>query len=142
VSVFNFFLLTKLQPFPSKLGHRLKVVAVIDPAVERATAVLQKKCDSLVLSAYQGTRVFKSLEDFIKDMSPQDRPRAVIVGCPPMFRGTAQPGRDIEMQIMKHFPGVAMFLEKPITTGPASEIGELFEVTKHISDSKVICSIG
>ncbi|KAH0583945.1 hypothetical protein H2248_009530 [Termitomyces sp. 'cryptogamus'] len=128
--------------FEHKLGRRLKVVALIDPAIERATAVLQKKCDSFVVSAYQDTRVFKTLEDFVKSMSPKDRPRAVIVGSPPMFRGSLQPGRDIEMQILKHFPGVAMFIEKPIATGPLHEIEDAFTVAKAISESKTICSVG
>jgi predicted dehydrogenase len=128
--------------FEHKLGRRLKVVALIDPAIDRARAVLQKKCDSFVISAYQDTRVFKSLDDFVKNMSPRDRPRAVIVGSPPMFRGTTQPGRDIEMQILKHFPGVAMFIEKPIATGPSTEIEEAFKVAKHITESGVVCSVG
>ncbi|KAG2349694.1 hypothetical protein BDR05DRAFT_994698 [Suillus weaverae] len=128
--------------FEHKLGLRLKVVALIDPAIERATAVLQKKCDSFVLSAYQATRVFKTLEDFVKNMSPKDRPRAIVVGSPPMFRGTLQPGRDIEMQILKYFPGVAIFMEKPIATGPKHELEESFQIAKAISDSKAICSVG
>ncbi|KAG1891206.1 putative oxidoreductase C terminal-domain-containing protein [Suillus subluteus] len=128
--------------FEHKLGLRLKVVALIDPAIERATAVLQKKCDSFVLSAYQATRVFKTLEDFVKNMSAKDRPRAIVVGSPPMFRGTLQPGRDIEMQILKYFPGVAIFMEKPIATGPKHELEESFQIAKAISDSKAICSVG
>ncbi|KAK0450805.1 putative oxidoreductase C terminal-domain-containing protein [Armillaria borealis] len=128
--------------FEHKLGPRLKVVALIDPAIERATAVLQKKCDSFVVSAYQDTRVFKTLDDFVKNMAPKDRPRAVIVGSPPMFRGTLKPGRDIEMQILKYFPGVAMFIEKPIATGPEAEIQDAFTIAKTISDSKTICSVG
>jgi predicted dehydrogenase len=117
-------------------------VALIDPAIDRATAALQKKCDSFVLSAYQDTRVFKTLEDFVKSMSPKDRPRAVIVGSPPMFRGSLAPGRDIEMQILKFFPGVAMFIEKPIATGAHHEIDDAFAIAKTISDSKTICSVG
>ncbi|KAF8894521.1 putative oxidoreductase C terminal-domain-containing protein [Infundibulicybe gibba] len=128
--------------FEHKLGRRLKVVALIDPAIERATAVLQKKCDSFVVSAYQDTRVFKTLEDFVKNMAPRDRPRAVIVGSPPMFRGSTQPGRDIEIQILKYFPGVAMFIEKPIATGPAHEIEDGFKIAKMITDTKTICSVG
>ncbi|KAF9532910.1 putative oxidoreductase C terminal-domain-containing protein [Crepidotus variabilis] len=125
-----------------KLGPRLKVVALIDPAIERAAAVLQKKCDSFVVSAYQDTRIFKSFEDFMQQMSEKDRPRAVIVGSPPMFRGATTPGRDIEMQIMKHLPGVAMFIEKPIATGPEHEIPEGFKIGKMISEAKTICSVG
>ncbi|TFY55637.1 hypothetical protein EVJ58_g8120 [Rhodofomes roseus] len=96
--------------FEHKLGPRLKVVALIDPAVERATAVLQKKCDTFVRSAYEHTRVFKTLEDFVKNMTRKDMPRAVVVGSPPMFRGTTQSGRDIELQVLKHFPGVALYM--------------------------------
>ncbi|KAH7890859.1 putative oxidoreductase C terminal-domain-containing protein [Phlebopus sp. FC_14] len=128
--------------FEHKLGPRLKVVALVDPATERATAILQKKCDSFVVSAYQATRVFRTLDDFVKTMSPKDTPRAVVVGSPPMYRGTLQPGRDVEIQIMKHFPGVPMFIEKPIATGDKSEIEEAFKVAKFISDSGAMCSVG
>lgn len=117
-------------------------MALIDPAIERATAVLQKKCDSFVVSAYQDTRVFKTLEDFVKNMSPKDRPRAIIVGSPPMFRGSLSPGRDIEMQILKFFPGVAMFIEKPVATGAHHEIDDAFAIAKSIYDSKTVCSVG
>jgi len=75
-------------------------------------------------------------------MSPRDRPRAVIVGSPPMFRGSTESGRDIELQILKHFPGVPIFVEKPIATGPDSEIDDAFQVGKAISDSGTICSVG
>lgn len=125
-----------------KLGPRLKVVALIDPAIDRATSVLQKKCETFVRSAYENTRVFRTLEDFVKNMQPRDRPRAVIVGSPPMFRGTTQPGRDIELQIMRYFPGVAMFIEKPIATGPEGEITEAFKVSQMIDGSGTICSVG
>lgn len=131
-----------LFPPPSKLGPRLKVVALIDPAIDRATSVLQKKCETFVRSAYENTRVFRTLEDFVKNMQPRDRPRAVIVGSPPMFRGTTQPGRDIELQIMRYFPGVAMFIEKPIATGPEGEITEAFKVSQQIDGSGTICSVG
>jgi hypothetical protein len=133
-------------PYPphsySKLGPRLKVVALIDPAIDRASAVLIKKRETFVRSAYENTRVFKTLDDFVKNMSPRDRPRAVIVGSPPMFRGTTRPGRDIELQILRHFPGVALFVEKPIATGPEDEIQEAFKVSQAIVNSGVVCSVG
>jgi len=128
--------------FEHKLGPRLKVVALIDPAVERARSVLKMKCESFVVSAYKDTRVYKSLEDFVQNMTPRERPRAIIVGSPPMFRGTTKPGRDIELQILKHFPGVALFIEKPIATGPHAELQEAFSVAKSISDAKAVCSVG
>ena len=104
--------------------------------------MLQKKCETFVRSAYENTRVFKTLEDFVKNMTRKEMPRAVVVGSPPMFRGTTQPGRDIELQVLKHFPGVALFVEKPVATGPSSEIEEAFKVSKAISDSGTVCSVG
>lgn len=126
----------------SKLGRRLKVVALIDPAIDRAAAVLQKKCDSFVVSAYQDTRVYKTLDDFVKNMTPKERPRAIIIGSPPMFRGSLQPGRDVEVQILRHFPGVAMFIEKPIATGPYEYAKDGYEIAKMITETKTICSVG
>ena len=126
----------------SKLGPRLKVVALIDPAVDRAASVLGKKRETFVRSAYENTRIFKTLEDFVKDMTPRERPRAVIVGSPPMFRGTTRPGRDIELQILRYFPDAALFIEKPIATGPENEIEEAFKVSQAIVDSGAVCSVG
>ena len=126
----------------SKLGPRLKIVALIDPATERAKDVLQKKRETFVRSAYEATQVYKSLDDFIKNMTPNQAPRVFVVGSPPMFRGTQQPGRDVETQIVKDFPGVAVFIEKPVATGPSSEIEEVFKVAKFIENSGTICSVG
>jgi hypothetical protein len=115
---------------------------LIDPATERAKAVLKKKCESFVISAYQDTKIYKTLDDFIKNMTPKERPRAIVVGSPPMFRGTLKSGRDIETQILKAFPGVAMFIEKPVATGPIEELSDAFEIAKQIDDTKTICSVG
>ncbi|KAF9069944.1 putative oxidoreductase C terminal-domain-containing protein [Rhodocollybia butyracea] len=128
--------------FEHKLGRRLKVIALIDPATERAKEVLRKKCDSFVISAYENTRVYKNFDEFHKNLPKSLRPRAFVVGSPPMFRGTLQSGRDIETLILKHYPGVALFIEKPIATGPVEEIEEGFKIAKQIEDTKTICSIG
>ena len=93
-------------------------------------------------SAYENTKVFRTLDDFVQGMSPNDAPRAFVVGSPPMFRGTTQARRDIELQILKHFPGVALFIEKPVATGPKTELDDAFKVAAAIRDSGVICSVG
>ncbi|KZV64347.1 hypothetical protein PENSPDRAFT_656651 [Peniophora sp. CONT] len=128
--------------FEHKLGPRLKVVALIDPAVDRAKAVLEAKCQTFVRSAYENTKVYKNFQEFVKNMPEKDAPKAIVVGSPPMFRGTTKPGRDIELQILKAFPGVAIFMEKPIATGAADEIQEAFKVAKVIEESNTICSVG
>ncbi|KAJ2930806.1 hypothetical protein H1R20_g6280, partial [Candolleomyces eurysporus] len=125
-----------------KLGPRLKVVGLVDPNTQRAAEALEKKRGSFVVAAYQGTHICKTLDDFIGVMSPEEKPHAVIVGSPPMFRGILQKGRDIEAQILERFPGVPLFVEKPITTGPLEELSETHQLAKRISDSKTICSVG
>lgn len=119
------------------------MVALIDPAVERAQAVLQKKCDSFVVSAYQNTRIYKSLDDYASAVAnTNERPHAFAIGSPPMFRGSINAGRDVELQILKHFPGVPLFIEKPVATGTEEEIKDAYIVAKAIKDSNAICSVG
>jgi len=75
-------------------------------------------------------------------MAPQEMPHAIIVGSPPMFRGSLKSGKDIEIKILKNFPGVALFIEKPITTGPFEHIQDGYQIAKMIADAKTICSVG
>jgi len=125
-----------------KLGPRLKIIAIIDPDVERAKSILRKKCETFVCSAYEDTRLYRSFADFVAETTPNQAPRAFVVGSPPMFRGTTLAGRNIEMQIVQHFPGVPLFVEKPVATGPKDEIEEAFKVAKFIGESGTVCSVG
>ena len=59
-----------------------------------------------------------------------------------MFRGGTSAGRDLELQILKNFPGVAMFIEKPIATGPIETLKEAWEVAAVVERSAVLCSVG
>ncbi|KZO95769.1 hypothetical protein CALVIDRAFT_499568 [Calocera viscosa TUFC12733] len=122
-----------------KLGPRLKVVALIDPWLERASQVLDAKRASFVRSAYEHTRTYKTLEDFVADMDEDEMPQAVWVGSPPEYRGSTDPGKDIELQLLKAFPGVALFIEKPVTTGG---VDKALSVAKAIHDARVTCSVG
>ncbi|KZT42091.1 NAD binding dehydrogenase [Sistotremastrum suecicum HHB10207 ss-3] len=125
--------------FEHKLGPRLKVVALIDPAVDRAKSVLQKKCESFVKSAYENTKIYKTIDEFAKTMDRSQKPKAIVVGCPPAFRGSDVPGKDLELKILDYFPGVALFIEKPVATGP---VDRAFQVSKAIDKSGVVCSVG
>lgn len=120
----------------------MKVVALVDPATERAAAILQTKCDTFVKSAYENTRVCKNLDEFVSTMTEEEYPRAIVIGSPPMFRGSNIPGRDIEIQLLKQFPGISLFVEKPVATGPFEELKDSFGVAKAIRDSGSICSVG
>lgn len=59
-----------------------------------------------------------------------------------MFRGSTKAGRDVELQILKHFPGVPLFIEKPVATGTEEEIQDAHAVAKAIKESNAICSVG
>lgn len=128
--------------FEHKLGPRFKLVALIDPAVENAEKRLQQKRETFVRSAYEDTKVFKTFEEFVKNMTPNMAPQAIVIGSPPMFRGTKKSGRDVELQALKYFPGVPLFVEKPVATGPKEELNDVFEVAKAIKESGTLCSVG
>ena len=104
-----------------KLGPRLKVTALIDPNPERAGKVLKTKRESFVLSAYKDTIVYPSIQAYMSSLTPDKRPHAVWVGSPPAFRGREEPGRDLEKVLTEGLPGVPLFIEKPVSTGPVAE---------------------
>ncbi|GBE82995.1 Uncharacterized protein SCP_0500380 [Sparassis crispa] len=45
-------------------------------------------------------------------------PHLAIVGAPPFARGTDLPGQDLELQLVRAFPSCALFIEKPVSSGP------------------------
>lgn len=59
----------------SKLGPRLKVVALIDPNLDRCQTVLKEKRASFVQSAYKDTKVYKSIDEFHAGMTRDVRPK-------------------------------------------------------------------
>lgn len=65
--------------------------------------------------------------------------RAIVVGSPPAYRGSDLPGADIELKLIKLFPGVALFIEKPVATGT---VDRALKVARSIQDSGAVCSVG
>jgi predicted dehydrogenase len=127
-----------------KLGARLRVIALIDPSIQRTNFVLKNKRESVAFDAYADTKAVKSLEEFLEYMkSPEYKPenvvRAFVIGSPPAYRGSDVPGRDIELKLLQHFPGVPLFVEKPVATGPASTA---LQVAKKVQAATPICSVG
>jgi predicted dehydrogenase len=103
-----------------KLGPRLKVTALIDPNLDRARQVVDDKCKSFVRSAYENCKFFKTLEDYNTALEADKlpKPHAIIVGCPPAYRGGTTKGTDLELTLIKYFPRVPYFIEKPVGTCP------------------------
>lgn len=91
--------------------------------------MLDGKRQSFVESAYRDTMVFRTIEDYhhyLKThnvVDPEwvlcesrklrtDRCSAIVVGCPPAYRGGTTKGTDLEIHLMKLFPKTAYFIEK------------------------------
>ncbi|KAI9638084.1 putative oxidoreductase C terminal-domain-containing protein [Dioszegia hungarica] len=127
--------------FEHKLGPRLKVTALIDPAIARSEAVLEGKRQSFVESAYRDTKTYKTIEDYYHALKKSGKPfpDAIVIGCPPAYRGGTTKGTDLEIQLLKHFPQTAYFVEKPVGTGT-------IEAAKTVTDALIkngnIVSVG
>ncbi|KAK0538830.1 hypothetical protein OC834_000282 [Tilletia horrida] len=123
----------------AKLGPRLKVTALIDPSAARANKVLGVKRNSFVLSAYKDTVVYPNIEAYFKNLDPAKKPHAIWVGSPPAFRGQEREGRDLEKKLIEYFPDVALFIEKPVSTGP---VEEAFSIAEKLKKAGTTASVG
>ncbi|KAF8311266.1 hypothetical protein DL93DRAFT_1490924 [Clavulina sp. PMI_390] len=122
-----------------KLKHRLRIVAIVDPDLNRASGVLAQKRSSRAEVAYRDTKLFATLEELASQIISQKRLQAIFVGCPPRFRGSDLPGLDTELNLMRLFPGTPLFVEKPVATGP---VERSLIVAKTIKDTNTLCSVG
>ena len=123
----------------SKLGTRLLVTALIDPFAASRERVLAIKRASFVERAYKDTKEYDSVDAYLADLKPEDHPQAVIIGSPPHFHGSTEKGKDVEVQLTKAIPGVALFVEKPVTM---SSTEECWKVARILESQKTICSVG
>lgn len=69
---------------------------------------------------------------------------AAIIGSPPKFRGGTRQPQDLELQLLKNFPDIAMFVEKPVATGqPFQEsIDDALKIAKILTDRGNVVSVG
>ncbi|TBU23246.1 putative oxidoreductase C terminal-domain-containing protein [Dichomitus squalens] len=100
------------------LTSRLRIVALVDPDQSRAFAALQSKLASAVAGVWKDCNLFPSVFEAAASLSPECVPQIAIVGAPPFARGTDIAGRDLELQLLKAFPACALFIEKPVSSGP------------------------
>lgn len=114
----------------------------MDPAAERAKAVLDIKQASLAASAYDKTIVYPSIPAAIAELygHPTLEPDAIILGSPAAYRGTTLAGRDAELQIAAGFDDrTALFVEKPVSTG---SVEEAQKVAQQLASSGRTISVG
>lgn len=143
----------------TRVGSRLRVVAVIEVDPPRAEAALKAKlADPAVRGAYEDTvvlptvvafkekvdsgelkmpkyvlpRLATSIVMYLTGVRAHTR-RAIFVATPPQFRGGLQPSNDVDVQINKLFPDAHLFFEKPVATSP--------DATKSIEEAKAVGEI-
>ena len=69
------------------------------------------------VNGYERTVVCGKIDDY--EGKPPD---AIFIGTPPAFRGTMNPGQDIEAIISRKFPSAALFVEKPISSALPEDV--------------------
>ncbi|OSD07606.1 hypothetical protein PYCCODRAFT_1403293 [Trametes coccinea BRFM310] len=100
------------------LGPRLRVVALVDIDASRAKAAIDAKVASpTTAGAYSDCKILPTVAEAARSLR-SDLPQVAIVGAPPFARGTDVPGRDLELQLVEAFPRCALFIEKPVSSGP------------------------
>lgn len=62
-----------------------------------------------------------------------------MIGIHCAARGSTRPGRDMELQLVRAFPKIALFLEKPLSTDTFEEVTKLSEA---LTASGTLTSVG
>ncbi|EFP74662.2 hypothetical protein PGT21_027269 [Puccinia graminis f. sp. tritici] len=122
-----------------KLQTRLRVVGIVDPAIDRAKQVINVKCATFVEAAYKDARLCKDLDEFAKTISDSETPHAIVIGSPAQYHGSNLPGQDLELQCLKHFPEAALFVEKPISCAPVPACYALADI---LDKKQSVVSVG
>lgn len=128
------------------LGRRLRVVGIVDPSRERFDWVLDQKRASIAAQCYSMTAHYASVQEAAEGRKAAGEDaktgpiQLIMLASPPQFRGTTQPGRDLEAQLLAAFgPGPAIFAEKPVTTASAEEA---HAVARNLEESGNLVGVG
>lgn len=89
--------------------------------------------------AYKDAKIYPSIEAYVDAIQHKAHPHAIWVGSPPAYRGRIEKGRDLEMVVSDKLPDVAFFVEKPVSTGPVSEVAA---VARHIKERGNLTTVG
>ncbi|KAI9013333.1 putative oxidoreductase C terminal-domain-containing protein [Gaertneriomyces semiglobifer] len=125
------------------LGADLNVTAIIDPSPARRAEVLAEKRSQPVAPSYQYTQEFDTVPRYLEAIQSDPStpvPDIVLIGIPPAFHGSLQPGKDIELQFRRVCgPRTALFVEKPMSSSPADEV---LEIGRRFQQQGGIVSVG
>ncbi|KAF8595731.1 hypothetical protein BDV93DRAFT_573854 [Ceratobasidium sp. AG-I] len=118
-----------------KLGKRLRVLGVVDPNADRAREALATKHNSPdTAPLYANAHVYNQISDIPQTNSP----KLIVMGSHPFSRGTDISGRDSELQIKRHFPGVPMLVEKPVSVG---DVPAVWRVADQLEKGNSVVSV-
>lgn len=93
----------------------------MDPAIDRAQGVMDLKRLTLAGQAYANTIIYPSLSAATSALA-NSPPSLVVVGSPPAFRGRLETPFNVEDHLSEAFPKAALFVEKPLSTGPVEGV--------------------
>jgi len=107
----------------------LRVVGIADPDLTRAETRLRERRAPM----YSNARAYMDY----RAMLEEQRPDAVWIGVPPYSHGTAEPGKDLELQCASR--GIHMFIEKPLAAARPERVRPVADALRKAG---VITSVG
>jgi len=117
----------------------INAIAVVDPFVDHAKKILEnQRSIALNPEIWKDTQIFPSCTEMLGKLPNID---AAIIGVPPDVHGSNRPGADMELQLARR--GIHLFIEKPISCFPLSEVNEAAkELEELIQKHKLVTSVG
>lgn len=133
----------RLERIFQQSSTNLRFVALVDPNLERTKNRINEKrasSDAQVRSAWESTKACATIAEAASREQDVDM---VILGCPPHFRGTLQPGKRADLEMLEHFPTAKSYLvEKPVATVNPFEINDCDEVASRFAAVPGATSVG
>lgn len=103
------------------LGDRQNVIGIVDPSATRVSEVLEEKAASAHSKSYADAKSFRTVQEAKTGLGDTDVDM-IIIAAPPFFRGTVNPGKDLELEAIKCFgTKPTYFLEKPLAATRPNE---------------------
>lgn len=117
----------------------VNIVGIVDPLVEKAKAVLERRRSGKNSHMYQECNIYPDVATYLSTL--KTRPDAVFVGVPPAYHGCCESGKDIELQLIQ--AGYPVFIEKPVSVVPPEEFASYAtKIQEAAAKNKVPVSVG
>lgn len=96
---------------------------MVDPDLSRAESqIAAKLINPETHAAWAGATVFPNVPHAAAALEAH-HVTLIVNGCPPPFRGTTLKGKDLDLQLLRHFPDVrGLLIEKPISSSDPAQV--------------------